>query len=325
MPLSVLQRVERRRRRRARPLPVVLTLLALAALVYGGMRVRQDADEAAGARVSALATPRALASTRQPGPRLLPLLVGRPAGHRFRPALHARSAVLVDASSGRVLWARHAHVVRPIASTTKIMTAILALERLGLKDIVTVDRAAPRTALVREGLRAGERVPAWKLLYSLMLFSGNDDAVALAVAAAGTRSAFVELMNEKARELGLRHTHFRSPSGVIDRDNRSTAWDVAALARYAMRNPRFRAIVRTRIKRVSWAAPTYAKVYVNKNPLLGRYRGADGIKTGWTTLAGRCLVGSAHRGDTRLIAVLLDSTDPYSDSRRLLNYGFRTL
>jgi serine-type D-Ala-D-Ala carboxypeptidase (penicillin-binding protein 5/6) len=324
MPLSVLQRVERRRRRRARPLPAVLALLAVASLVYGGMRVRQGEEEAAGALGPAVAKPRALASARQTRPRVLPLLVGRPAGHRFRPALHARSAVLVDASTGRILWARHAHVIRPIASTTKIMTAVLALESLDPNDIVTVDRAAPRAALIREGLRAGERVPAWKLLYGLMLFSGNDDALALGVAAAGSRSAFVELMNEKAKELGLRHTHFRSPSGVIDRDNRSTAWDIAALARYAMRNPRFRAIVRTRIKRVSWAAPTYAKVYVNKNPLLGRYRGADGVKTGWTTLAGHCLVGSAQRGDRRLIAVLLGSTDAYLDARRLLDYGFRT-
>jgi D-alanyl-D-alanine carboxypeptidase len=205
------------------------------------------------------------------------------------------------------------------------MTAILALERLRPKDVVRVDRAAPRAALLREGLRAGERVRAWKLLYGLMLFSGNDDALALAVAAGGSRSAFVEEMNEKAHELGLRHTHFRSPSGVIDRDNHSSAWDLAALTRYAMRNARFRAVVRTRIKRVSWAAPTFAKVYVNKNPLLGRYPGADGVKTGWTTLAGHCLVASAHRGDKRLIAVVLASSDAYGDARRLLDFGFRSL
>jgi D-alanyl-D-alanine carboxypeptidase (penicillin-binding protein 5/6) len=122
--------------------------------------------------------------------------------------------------------------------------------------------------------------------------------------------------------LGLRGTHFSSPSGVVDRGNYSTAWDLAALARYAMRDARFRSIVRKRIARVKWAAPTFAKVYVNKNQLLTTYRGADGIKTGWTTLAGHCLVASAHRGGRRLIAVVLRSTDPYRDATRLLNFGF---
>ena len=324
MPLSVLQPVSRRRRRRARSVPVLLALLAFAALVFGGLLVRRGGEESHAASLAAqVPKTRALPSPRQARVHALPLLVGRPpAAHRFRPSLRAHSAILVDASTGRVLWARRSRQARPIASTTKIMTAALALERLRPEDVVTVDGAAPRTALIREGLRAGERVPAWKLLYGLMLFSGNDDALALAVAAAGSRPAFVELMNEKARELGLRHTHFRSPSGVIDRDNRSSAWDVAALTRYAMRNPRFRAIVRTRTKRVAWPAPTYGKVYVNKNLLIGRYPGADGVKTGWTTLAGHCLVASAHRGKKRLLAVLLSSTDPYGDARRLLDYGF---
>src|SRR5439155_10987613 len=103
------------------------------------------------------------------------------------------------------------------------------------------------------------------------------DALALAIASAGSRPAFVTLMNAKADALGLHDSHFRSPSGVIDKDNYSSAWDLAALARYAMRNPRFRAVVQTSVKRVPWAAPTYSKIYVNKNHLLGTYRGADGI------------------------------------------------
>jgi D-alanyl-D-alanine carboxypeptidase (penicillin-binding protein 5/6) len=234
----------------------------------------------------------------------------------------ARAAIVVDARSGTVLWAKRPHLRLPIASTTKIMTAVVALERLRAHDVVDVDPSATRVQPFREGLRAGERVQAWKLFYGLLLYSGNDDALALAIAAGGTRAHFLALMNEKARQLGLKDTHFRSTSGVIDRDNYSTAWDLAALARYAMWNRRFRAVVRTRIKRVAWAAPTYAKVYVNHNHLLGSYPGADGIKTGWTTKAEHCLVASATRHGARLIAVVLGSPNADADARKLLNYGF---
>jgi D-alanyl-D-alanine carboxypeptidase (penicillin-binding protein 5/6) len=234
----------------------------------------------------------------------------------------APSAILVDRNTGRVLWEKDPHRRRPIASTTKIMTGTLVLERLPLGRVVKVPPAAVRTPLVREGLRRNERVPAWKLLDGLLVFSGNDDAYALAVAAGGSKPRFVKLMNEKARALGLRDTHFTSVSGVVDKGNYSSAWDLAALARYALRDPRFRKVVATKIARVKWAAPTFGKVYVNKNQLLRTYRGADGVKTGWTTLAGHCLVASAHRGNRRLIAVVLHSVDPYRDVRRLLNFGF---
>jgi serine-type D-Ala-D-Ala carboxypeptidase (penicillin-binding protein 5/6) len=236
----------------------------------------------------------------------------------------ARSAILVDATSGRVLWAKRAHVRRQIASTTKIMTALVAMSRLGPHSIVTVDKAVRRVPPITEGLRPGERVQAWKLLYGLLLYSGNDDALALAVGAGGTRSRFIALMNEKAHELGLTRTHFRSPSGLLDRDNYSTAWDMAALTRYALWNPRFRAIVRTKIKRVPWSKPIGEKIYVNKNHLLGAYRGADGVKTGWTTMAKHCLVASARRHGVHLIAVILGSDDSYKDAGKLLDFGFDT-
>jgi D-alanyl-D-alanine carboxypeptidase (penicillin-binding protein 5/6) len=256
----------------------------------------------------------------QPVPALLhgpPLL-----HHVFRPRLTAAAAVLVDARTGRILWARRPHERRPIASTTKIMTAVVALEHLRRDQVIRVVPVATRTPLVREGLRPRERVPAWKLFYGLLLFSGNDDAMALAYGVSGNRRGFLALMNAKARALGLRDTHFTSTSGVIDRGNRSSAWDLAALARYAMRSPRFRAIVRKRIVHLRWSAPTYSKVYVNKNQLLTTYPGADGVKTGWTTIAGHCLVASAHRGGRRLIAVVLHAGNPYGDARRLLNFGF---
>jgi serine-type D-Ala-D-Ala carboxypeptidase (penicillin-binding protein 5/6) len=238
--------------------------------------------------------------------------------------LGARSAILVDGTTGKVLWAKRANVRRQIASTTKIMTALVAMSRLGPHSIVTVDRAVRRVPAITEGLRPGERVEAWKLFYGLLLYSGNDDALALAVGAGGTRSRFVELMNEKAHELGMTRTHFRSPSGILDRDNYSTAWDMAALARYALWNSRFRAIVRTKIKHVPWSRPIDEKVYVNKNHLLGSYPGADGVKTGWTTMAKHCLVASARRHGVHLIAVILGSDDAYKDVRKLLDFGFQT-
>jgi len=203
------------------------------------------------------------------------------------------------------------------------MTAVLALQKLAPRDLVTIDPSVPRAAPFREGLVAGQRVRAWKLFYGLLLFSGNDDALALAIGTAGTRGAFVAEMNREARLLGLRDTHFSTPSGVVDRNNYSTAWDLAALTRYALRNPRFRAIVRTRVKHVRWPAPTFEKIYVNKNGLLGHYRGADGVKTGWTTKAGHCLVASAQRGGAHLIAVVLAAPNRYSDAARLFSYGFR--
>ncbi|HEY7398878.1 MAG TPA: D-alanyl-D-alanine carboxypeptidase family protein [Gaiellaceae bacterium] len=237
-------------------------------------------------------------------------------------AVTAKGAILIDADDGSVLWAKDEHRRLPIASTTKIMTAIVAMERLRPDDVVTVDRSVTRVQPFKEGLRPGEKVEAWKLFYGALLISGNDTALALAIGAGGTRSKFVALMNAKAKTLGLKDSHFRSPSGLLDRDNYSSAWDLASLARYAMWNPRFRAVVRTRVKRVPWAAPTYAKVYVNHNHLLGSYPGADGVKTGWTTLAKHCLVASAHRNGVHLIAVVLGADDMYGDVKKLLDYGF---
>jgi serine-type D-Ala-D-Ala carboxypeptidase (penicillin-binding protein 5/6) len=245
--------------------------------------------------------------------------------HTFAPKLRGKAAILVDASDGRVLWQLHEHRRLQVASTTKIMTALLALRKLKPHDVVTVDKSVPRVPLVREGLRAGEQVEAWKLFYAMLLYSGNDDALALAIAAGGTKWHFVHQMNVEARILGLHDTHFVSPSGVVDVGNYSSAWDLAALTRVALRNERFRSIVRTKVKHVAWAAPTYAKIYLNNNRLLSSYPGANGVKTGYTHKAGPCLVASATRGGTTLIAVVLDSPDMYTDAKRLLDLGFSSL
>jgi len=255
----------------------------------------------------------------QPPARLLygtPLLAG--AHVRVR----APAAILVDANNGRVLWAERPHQRRKIASLTKIMTATLALREVPWQSRITVARSVTRVPLVREGLRTGEHVRAWKLFYALLLFSGNDDANQLAIASAGSVHAFLREMNAEARELGLRDTHYTSPSGIRDRGNYSTPWDLAALTRYAFRNPRFNQLVRTKEIHVRWVAPTNSKIYVNNNYLLHLYTGANGVKTGYTHESGWCLVASATKHGRRLIAVVLDSPNMYADARRLLNLGF---
>ena len=317
----MLTPVKRRPRRRRRAPLAVLLLAVLAAGAVLAIR-HLDTRTAPAAAAPRPSPPDPPAAVRPAPPAPARLLSASTSPFHGIPRVLARSAILVDRDTGRVLWVKLAHARRPIASTTKIMTGTLVLERLPLNRVVKVPPAATRTPLVREGLRRNERVPAWKLLDGLLIFSGNDDAYALAAAAAGTRLQFVKLMNEKARALGLRDTHFTSVSGVIDKGNYSSAWDLAALTRYALRDARFRRVVATRIARLKWSRPTFGKVYVNKNQLLRSYRGADGVKTGWTTLAGHCLVASAHRGNRRLIAVLLHSADPYRDARRLLNFGF---
>jgi D-alanyl-D-alanine carboxypeptidase len=315
--------VRRRRRRRAGPRLLIVALVVAAAIVAGFREWPSHHSAAAPARAAA---PRHVTRQVSVAPtKAVPLLTG-PArsAEQLRPAISARAAIVVDAATGAVLWQHNQHRRLPIASTTKIMTATLALEHLQPDTLVRVPPAATRVPLVREGLRPKERVEAWKLLDGLLIFSGNDDAMTLAAAVAGSRRAFVAQMNAKARELGLADSHFSSVSGVIDEDNYSSAWDLAALTRVALRNPRFRHIVRTRIVHVPWSAPTYEKVYVNKNPLLGTYRGADGVKTGWTTLAGHCLVASATRAGRTVVAVLLNDANAPKDARRLLNLGFRT-
>jgi serine-type D-Ala-D-Ala carboxypeptidase (penicillin-binding protein 5/6) len=326
VPAGVLTPVVRRRRRRVGRRLLVVLALVVAAVVAAAFHAwpshhasaAQPPAKPTGARH---ATRQLSAAKTTPAP-----LLRGPARstQALQPALSARAAIVVDAGTGAVLWQHRPHRRLPIASTTKIMTATLALEHLQADTLVRVPPAATRAPLVREGLRPKERVQAWKLLDGLLMFSGNDDAMTLAAAVAGSRRAFVAQMNAKASELGLADSHFSSVSGVIDEGNYSSAWDLAALTRVALRNPRFRKVVRTKIVHVPWAPPTYEKVYVNKNPLIGTYRGADGVKTGWTTLAGHCLVASATRGGRTIVAVVLHDANAPADARRLLDLGFRT-
>jgi D-alanyl-D-alanine carboxypeptidase (penicillin-binding protein 5/6) len=318
----------RRRRRRYRlrriALLVLVVLLAAGAGVWFGRREAARPHHHAAAppapKTRTTAPPRTVAQPAKP-PRLLfgaPLLEGH-----AHVSVHAPAAMLVDADTGRVLWTKRAHERRKIASLTKIMTATLALKEVPWDSTITVDKRVTTVPLVKEGLRTGERVKAWKLFYALLLYSGNDDAAQLAISSAGSIRGFLRQMNTKAQQLGLHDTHFRSPSGVIDDGNFSTAWDLAALTRYALRNPRFRQLVKTKRIQVRWSRPTNSKIYLNNNYLLHTYHGANGVKTGYTHESGLCLVATATRHGRKMLAVILDSPDMYGDARTLLNLGFR--
>ncbi len=326
VPLDVLTPVPRRRRRRRHPLRRLAPFAGLVAIGAGAFAVWHFAttgnpESAAAQRPGAPAATTATGAAQQARP--LHLLHGPPllAGRLHRRIL-APEAILVDAHSGDVLWAKRAHERRPIASLTKIMTATLALREVPWHRVITVSRSVTRVPLVREGLRAGEHVPAWKLFYAMLLYSGNDDAAQLAIASAGSRGAFLRQMNDEAQRLGLHDTHFTSVSGVVDEGNYSTAWDLAALTRYARRNPVFRRLVRRQRIEVSWAPPTNSKIYVNNNWLLREYPGANGVKTGFTHASGWCLAASATRQGRTLIAIVLDSPNMYADAKKLLDFGF---
>lgn len=238
------------------------------------------------------------------------------------PELSARAAILVEESSGDVLYARNPDARREIASTTKLMTVLLTLERAGLGDVLTAApyRAAPAESVL--GLRAGERLTVADLLRAALLPSANDAAQTLAVGIAGSRGGFVGLMNRRARELGLAGTSYANPIGLDDPRNRSTARDLVTLARTLRRNRFFRrTTARARLTLRSGARP---RTIVNRNLLVGRDPEVNGVKTGHTSAAGYVLVGSATRdGVTVLSAVLGEPSEAArdADSLALLDYG----
>ena len=231
-------------------------------------------------------------------------------------AVSAQKAYVLDAVSGRVLYEKNATERSLIASTTKIMTALIVCEQCNVLDRMRI----PTEAVGIEGssmyLQEGEVLTIQELLYGLMLSSGNDAAVALAIYCGGTVEGFAELMNDKARNLGLSGTHFENPNGLDSPGHYSTAKDLAKLAAYAMENPIF-------YKTVSAKSVKAGERYLtNHNKLLWRVEGADGVKTGFTKAAGRILVSSATREGRRLIAVTIDDPDDWDDHAALLEEGF---
>ena len=235
------------------------------------------------------------------------------------PILNAQCAILIETSTGRILYEKNAYTPFAMASTTKIMTALVVLEHVNLEEVVTVSKHAANTQGSTIHLQTGEQISVKDLLYGLMLSSGNDAAVALAEHVAGNEEDFLKLMNEKAVGLGLTKTHFSTVHGLDAPQHHSTAYDMAHLASVCMENDIFREIVSTTQTHIS------QRTLRNTNDLLFTYAGATGIKTGYTEQAGRCLVSSAKRENMEVIAVVLgceSKTTRFSDSRKLLDYAF---
>ncbi len=257
-------------------------------------------------------------------PRPAPLVrLGSVDAFRFHFHRPPKAALLVDLDKGDVLWRFHPLKKLPIASLTKIMTALLVTERAAPRERVRITKAALNYQGSGIGvLRRGKRVRLEKLMNGLLLVSGNDAAIALAVHVAGTQRRFVRLMNRRARAWGLRCTHYVDSHGLAP-GNRSCARDLAILARLAMANRRIKRIVRRR--QVSFRFPVKGRrvLWAGHNPLIrAHYRGAIGLKTGFTDEAGRCLVGVAKRHGHTLAVVLLNSPNPLKHAAKLLNKGF---
>ncbi len=234
----------------------------------------------------------------------------------------ANAAVVMEATTGRVLYEKNAHEKMPMASTTKVMTALVALEYGNLNDIVTVSKNASGVEGSSIWLSVGEKMSLSDMLYGLMLASGNDAAVAIAEHVGGSVDAFVEMMNKKAQEIGAYDTHFMNPNGLPVEGHYTTAFDLALISAYAMRNPAFCEIVKTQYKTLPWEGHEWDRVVKNKNKILWNYEGGNGIKTGFTKEAGRCLTAAAQRENMQLVSVVLSAPNMFEDCMALMDYGF---
>lgn len=254
-------------------------------------------------------------------------LTVRPAASAPPPSVKAQAAILLDATTGQVLYDKNIHARHAPASTTKMMTALLAFESGRLGDRVKVSPQAAATRGSSMYLFAGQALTMEELITGLMMRSGNDAAVAIAEHLAGSVDAFVELMNKRAAAIGAVNTHFRNPHGLSAAGHYSTAFDLAWIARAALANPAFASIVSTKEISIEWQDRRGREKDVNlrnTNKLLWMLEEADGVKTGTTSEAGPCLVASATRGNHKLIAVVLHDHSRWYDSMQLLKYGFDT-
>jgi D-alanyl-D-alanine carboxypeptidase len=331
MPYTLLQG-GRRRRRRSRRWPALLALAVVVASLVLVLAPRTGDRSRGAARPHAQpATAALLDSGTAPlagggtAPSPLAVQIDGPADvvrTRFRRP--PRSGLLFDLDTGRVLWRRNPTRVLPIASLTKMMTALVVVDRVPAGAMVKVTREA----LAYQGsgvgmLPLGKSIGVSTMLHGLLLPSGNDAAIALAQRAAGSVPAFVGAMNQRARAMGLMCTRFTSPSGFGDAGNHSCATDLAAIARAVLRQPRLAPIVRRRQAVLPFPIKGGKLYLYNNNPLLRLgYRGTTGIKTGYTVAAGHCVVGSARRGTRRLGVVLLHSPDTGAQATKLLDRGF---
>jgi len=330
------------RRRRRSPLRLLPLALLMGVLVWAGFAALDAEQRGAGGRGGQDTAggapdpdpPRLIDEARTP-----PAAAARERTSRFRVDLSTEDAVrlrfmrkpwagmLFDVRTGRVLWRRNAERRLPIASLTKMMTALLVVEREGPHERVRITRRATRTPGSAVGLLPrGKRVQLEALLNGLLLVSGNDAAVALAQHSAGSVPRFVRLMNDRARELGLECTRFSSPHGLKDAGNHSCAADLAALARADLHLRRIRRIARRKRAVLKFPIEGGRLFLYNNNPMIRQgYGGVTGLKTGYTRRAGRSIVTTARRGDVELGVVLLRSYDPATQARKLLDRGFRAM
>ncbi len=237
-------------------------------------------------------------------------------------AVSAKAAVLLEEKTGKVLYAQNETLSLPMASTTKVMTALLAMEYGKMDEIVTTSRNAfgvPGTSIY---LSQGERLTLEQMVHGLMLASGNDAAVAIAEHIGGSVDEFCAMMTDRAAELGCRDTVFKTPHGLPNSIHHTTAYDLALIAREAMRYPLFRKIVSTQRATIPWEGRDYNRILNNKNRLLSSYQGATGIKTGYTKAAGRCLVFGAERNGLEVVGVVLNCPNWFDEAAKIMDYGF---
>lgn len=237
------------------------------------------------------------------------------------PRVQASAAILIETESGRVLFGKSQHEKRAMASTTKTMTAIVALENGNLEDIVKVSPYATSIRGSSAYISSGQEYKLEDLLYGMMLVSGNDAATAIAEHISGSVKEFAKLMTQKAFEIGLTDTCYKNPHGLDAPGHYTTAYDLAMIARFGYKNPKFEKIITSK----QWVMPKGDRDYTinNINRLLYEYDGANGVKTGYTGKAGRCLIASAKRDGMHLISVLLNSSNRWHESKQLLDYGFK--
>lgn len=234
----------------------------------------------------------------------------------------AKACILMEAETGRVLYEKRAREKLPMASTTKIMTTLLCIESGGLDEEFAVDSAAIHVEGSSMGLQEDDIVTKYALCCGMLLPSGNDAANAAAVAVAGSIPEFVNMMNERAAEIGMTETCFVTPSGLDGEGHGASAYDMALLTRAAMQNPVFREICSKKSACVNFGNPPYARTLYNTNKLLGMYEGVIGVKTGFTDEAGRCLVSACERDGVTLYCVTLHAPDDWQDHKKLYDYGF---
>ena len=236
-------------------------------------------------------------------------------------SVSARSAILIEAQSGQVVWEKNADEILPMASTTKIMTALVAIENSNLEKTVEVSSDAVGIEGSSVYLYENERLSMEDLLYAMLLESANDAAAAIAIEVGGDIDSFADMMNKKAVELGLENTHFENPHGLDGDEHYTTARELGIIAAEAMKNPGFRTIVSTFKKTIPLNETEGVRLLINHNKMLKGYDGAVGVKTGYTKKSGRCLVSAAQRDGVELICVTLNAPDDWADHKKMLDYG----